>query len=63
MRIEIDRELCQANGLCEVEAPEVFRLGSDDKVELLQTTVDKSAATDVKNAMQRCPMRAIRIIE
>ena len=30
VRVEVDMELCQSNGLCCISAPDVFELGDDD---------------------------------
>jgi ferredoxin len=64
-RVVVDRDLCGAHGMCEREAPEVFRvIESADGyagVELL----DETAADDprVRSAVGLCPNQAISIVE
>lgn len=36
MRIEVDRNLCEANAVCESIAPTVFRVTDDGVLEVLQ---------------------------
>lgn len=43
MRIEVDLDLCQGHGMCELEAPEVFATKTDH-VEILDATPDESRA-------------------
>ena len=35
MRIVVEYDLCESNGLCEEAAPELFRLGDDDNLYVL----------------------------
>ncbi|GAA1460941.1 ferredoxin [Williamsia maris] len=62
MRIEIDLDLCQGHGVCEMEASEVFE-AFRDHVELRQARPDDSERDDVERAVQYCPTQALRIIE
>ncbi|MFC7550658.1 ferredoxin [Plantactinospora sp. GCM10030261] len=62
MRIQIDRQRCQATGLCEATAPEVFRLG-DDGVELIEGVDPSGYATEVAAAVDGCPMEALRRLD
>lgn len=59
MRIEIDRQRCQASGLCEMAAPDVFRLG-DDGVELIEGADPAAYPDEVAAAVDGCPMEALR---
>ena len=40
MRIEVDWDLCESNGVCMGIIPEVFHLGDDDMLTVLQTGSD-----------------------
>jgi ferredoxin len=62
VRITVDRDLCEANGLCEQLAPAVFRLDDDDVLELLQPSPDDEHEADARLAVERCP-RAALILE
>ncbi|MEE3851171.1 ferredoxin [Gordonia sp. LSe1-13] len=62
MRVEVDLDLCQGHGMCEMEAPDVFRAHSDH-VEILDKEPDESARAEVEAAVMYCPTQALRIVE
>jgi ferredoxin len=62
MRIEVDLDLCQGHGMCEMEAPDLFE-AERDSVKLLDPQPDDSHLEDVKRAVRYCPTQALRIIE
>lgn len=62
MRIEVDLDICQGHGMCELEAPDVFR-AEVDHVELLDSEPDESRRAEVEAAVQYCPTQALRIVE
>jgi ferredoxin len=53
---------CQHYGQCVFEAPNVFELNNDDKLEYT-ATADDSERANVEAAIDVCPMQAIRIVE
>ena len=61
MKIKIDFDLCESNGLCEGFAPEVFELDDDDFLQLRtdQTTPENIDA--VQRAVAACPRAAISL--
>ena len=61
MRIKVDFDFCQGHGVCCEEAPEVFRLDADGKLEVLQPEPDESLRPAVEKAVQYCPTRALSI--
>jgi ferredoxin len=61
MRVIVDQDLCEGNGLCEKAAPEVFRLGDDDHVQVLIERPDETLRAQVETAVRRCPRHAIRL--
>lgn len=64
LRIEIDRDLCQGHGVCESEAPEVFRVPKGaHQVEVLNEHPDESQRAAVEAAVRYCPTHAIRLLE
>jgi ferredoxin len=63
MRIEVDYDLCESNGLCMGVAPEVFDLRDDDKLYVLQDEPPESMRTVIEQAVRACPKQAIRIID
>ncbi len=62
VKIDVDMLQCQNYGQCVFEAPNVFQLNDDDKLEYLAET-DESERANVENAVDVCPMQAIRIVE
>ncbi|MGD0242775.1 MAG: ferredoxin [Streptosporangiaceae bacterium] len=63
MRIEADLDLCQGHAMCELEAPDVFRVPKRGKVEILNLTPPDSLRADVLSAIRECPTQAISIID
>ena len=61
VRIEITKRKCQAFGNCLAKAPEVFRLGDDRKVEV----IDPVGGSDetVVQAAKSCPYRVITVFD
>jgi ferredoxin len=60
IKVEVDMEKCQHYGQCVFEAPTVFKLNEDDKLEYVGE-VDDSERDNVEAAVDICPMQAIRI--
>ena len=62
LKITLDRDLCQGHAVCVGEAPDVFRIGEDGKVELaLDGDLPLSAYGKVHEAAQYCPTRTIKL--
>ncbi|GAA3698777.1 ferredoxin [Gordonia hankookensis] len=62
MRVEVDLDLCQGHGMCEMEAPDVFE-AHRDHVEILDKEPDESRRAEVEAAVMYCPTQALRIVE
>jgi ferredoxin len=61
VRIEVNREKCQAYKRCTVVAPAVFALGDDQKV---RVTDPNGAERDaILKAAKSCPYRVITVID
>ena len=52
--------LCQSHGECVLAAPDVFELGDDDVLVWLED-VPEERRSAVQDAVNSCPMMAIRI--
>jgi len=63
MRIALDTDLCQGHGVCESEAPDVFALGKDPPVVILEETPDTAKRPAVEAAVRYCPTHALSIVE
>ena len=61
MRIDVDWDQCESNGLCELAAPEVFKLKDDDTLDILQENPDESLRGKVEQAVHSCPKQAISL--
>ena len=62
IKINVDMAKCQHYGQCVFEAPNIFRLNSDDKLEYT-AEADDSELANVEAAIDVCPMQAIFIVE
>jgi sterol 14-demethylase len=64
LRIVLDRDLCQGHAVCVGEAPELFKLGEDGRVQLCSDEPVAAALHDkARAAAQYCPTRTIKIQE
>lgn len=55
-------EKSQHYGQCVYEAPNIFQLNSEDKLEYI-ATADDAELNNVKEAADVCPMQAITIVQ
>jgi ferredoxin len=62
IKINVDVTKCQHYGMCVFEAPKVFRLNDDDKLEYNGEAED-SERGNIGAAIDVCPMQAISIVE
>ena len=62
IKIEVDMNLCQHYGQCVFEAPNLFSLNDDGKLDY-HAEADDSERDNVETAVDVCPMQAIRIVE
>jgi ferredoxin len=62
IKVQVDLDLCQNYGQCAFEAPRVFHLDDDDKL-VYSTDADDDERDNIENAVDVCPMQAIRIVE
>ena len=60
MKIYVDMDTCQHYGQCTFEAPTVFALNDDGKLEYVGE-VDDALLEQVEAAADVCPMQAITI--
>lgn len=61
MKLTVDWNLCDGNGNCTVEAPEVFQLNDDDELDVLIEEPGEDLRPKVEMAAASCPKRAIAI--
>ena len=63
MRITVDRDLCESNGVCEGLAPTVFQINDNDELDILQEHPDESLRAKVQDAVRSCPKQALTLEE
>ncbi|ASW84936.1 ferredoxin [Mycobacterium intracellulare] len=61
MKVTFEPDLCEANGLCVLAAPEVFELIDDDVVEILFPEPAPEVESAVTDAVIACPKQALRL--
>ena len=62
-RIELDADLCQGHAMCELEAPDVFKVPKRGIVEILDPEPPDELRDEVEQAVEACPTRALSITE
>lgn len=62
IKVSVDRNHCHLYGICEQEAPEVFTLTSDGRLEYKGKPHPRQMEA-VRQAARLCPMQAITIEE
>src|SRR5262245_4803203 len=63
MRVIVDQDLCEGNAVCERHAPEVFKVGDDDKSQVRVEHPGEALRAKVELAVKRCPRAAIKLVE
>ncbi len=62
-RVELDEDLCQGHAMCELEAPDVFKVPKRGIVEIVDHEPPDELREDVERAIDLCPTRAISLVE
>lgn len=62
-KVHLDADLCQGHAMCELEAPEVFKVPKRGVVEILDPEPPDELRDAVEMAVDMCPTRAISITE
>lgn len=61
MRVIVNMNRCESNALCMGIAPDIFHLGDDDNLVVLNETPDESRRAEVLEAIRQCPKQAISV--
>lgn len=61
MRVTVDRDACEANGICAGLVPGVFDLDDDDVLHIAVGDVPPALADAVRHAVQSCPKTALSL--
>jgi ferredoxin len=63
MKVIVNRSLCDGNGNCTREAPELFAMRDDDTLQVLKESFDEAYRAKAEAAVQSCPKNALRLVE
>lgn len=63
MKLTVNWALCEGNGACAVEAPELFDIDDKDQLVVLDDTPSAALREKALAAVQSCPKRALSIEE
>ena len=63
MKIVVDEDLCEANGVCVRAAPESFQLDDRDRLRVLTEHVPQELRAKVEKAVRACPKQALSLTE
>lgn len=63
MRVEVDLDLCEANGVCVGIAPTVFDLDAHDLLHVVTHEVPEHLEDDLRLAASLCPKLALALTE
>ena len=55
-------DLCQGHAMCEIEAPEYFRVPKRGLVEILDSEPPLAAIDEIERAVESCPNRALSVL-
>ena len=60
-RVEADLDLCQGHAMCELEAPDFFKVPKRGQVEILDAEPPEDARPQIEQAVWACPTQALSI--
>lgn len=63
MRVVVDFDACESNGVCEGLVPEVFELDDDDMLQVIQPNPPQELIDQVRHAVRSCPKAALSLKE
>ena len=61
-RLEADLERCVGAGACEALAPDLFEVGDEGTVVLLDAHPAGGSVRDAEEAVRQCPTQALRLV-
>lgn len=63
MKIVVDWDRCEANGVCVRVAPRSFHLDDQDQLHVLTEPVPSELRAQVEQAVRDCPRQALSLTE
>jgi len=61
MKVVVDSRICDLHGLCVETAPDVFQMGEDGALHVVNETPPEDLRAKVRTAVRECPTGAISI--
>ncbi|GAB2716052.1 MULTISPECIES: ferredoxin [Nocardia] len=61
MKVSVDLDQCEANGICVGIAPDVFELDDEDVLHIVEAEVAPDRLADVETAVSQCPKAALKL--
>jgi ferredoxin len=58
-----DYDKCTGLGMCEAEAPDVFEVGDDGSLQILDESPGEDKRAELEAAVEACPTEALSIAE
>lgn len=62
MKVTVDLDQCEANGICVGIAPDVFDLDDEDVLHITAAEVAAEDEDDVRTAVAQCPKAALKLV-
>ncbi|MBF6179285.1 Ferredoxin [Nocardia otitidiscaviarum] len=62
MKVTVDLDQCEANGICVGIAPDVFDLDDEDILHITAAEVPADQEDDVRTAVAQCPKAALKLV-
>jgi ferredoxin len=62
-KITVNYDLCETNEICVAIAPEVFQVGDDEIMHILDEQFGEDMRGKMDEAVRRCPKQALAIVE
>ena len=63
MKVQVDRDSCEANAICAGLVPEVFEVDEEDILHIKVDEVPGQLADAVRHAVRSCPKAALSLQE
>lgn len=63
MKIVVNRDLCEANAVCQKNAPGIFKVDEKDVLQILVERPAPEQMDRVMLAVRRCPRKALSLVE
>jgi len=60
-KLVVDWPLCDGNGVCTLEAPELLELDDNDNLIVLSEVIDDALLAKAEAAVRVCPKHALKI--